>query len=177
MIKQNHFPSISAVTVVLVVLLGWGNAVVQASSHKRVHEVLDGKGSSEVKKQSDIKVKDKPGKLSNKSKHIRVYDFASKKKVTAKGYKATGLASWYGFESGSVTAMGTRFNPLALTAAHRTLPLPTKVRVTNLANNMSIIVTINDRGPYIKGRLIDLSLGAARALKMKSVGKVEIEAI
>ena len=96
---------------------------------------------------------------------------------TSRAYKAVGMASWYGYESGSTTAMGKRFNPLALTAAHRTLPLPSKVKVTNLKNHKSIIVTINDRGPYAKSRLIDLSLASARAIGIQGVGKVEVEVI
>lgn len=96
---------------------------------------------------------------------------------TARGYRERGLASWYGWESGDRTAMGTRFNPRALTAAHRTLPLPTKVRVTNLKNKRSVIVTVNDRGPFVPGRLIDLSYGAAKALRLNGLAPVLVEAL
>jgi rare lipoprotein A len=96
---------------------------------------------------------------------------------SAKGYKAQGIASWYGWESGSRTATGSRFNPNALTAAHRTLPLPSRVRVTNLANKRSVVVTVNDRGPFITNRLIDLSYGAAKALGIKGTARVEIVAL
>ncbi|GAB6068449.1 hypothetical protein JCM13664_17690 [Methylothermus subterraneus] len=96
---------------------------------------------------------------------------------SARGYRERGLASWYGWESGDRTAMGTRFNPRALTAAHRTLPLPTKVKVTNLKNKRSVIVTVNDRGPFVKGRLIDLSYGAAKALRLNGVAPVVVEAL
>jgi rare lipoprotein A len=76
-----------------------------------------------------------------------------------------GMASWYGYDwSGNKTASGERFNPEAMTAAHRSLPLGTKVRVINTRNGRSVVVRINDRGPYIGGRIIDLSAGAARLL-------------
>lgn len=98
---------------------------------------------------------------------------------TAVGYRETGIASWYGSESGNRTAMGTRFNPQGITAAHKTLPLPTKVKVTNLRNGRSVIVTVNDRGPFTKNRLIDLSHGAAKkiGLDKQGVAKVRIEYI
>ncbi len=98
---------------------------------------------------------------------------------TAVGYSETGIASWYGSESGNRTAMGTRFNPQGLTAAHKTLPLPTKVKVTNLRNGRSIHVIVNDRGPFRKNRLIDLSHGAAKKIGLDKQGltKVRIEYI
>jgi len=77
----------------------------------------------------------------------------------------SGLASWYGKRfHGRLTASGSRFDMNAMTAAHRSLPFGTRVRVTNEANRRSIVVTINDRGPFIKPRIIDLSFAAARAL-------------
>jgi len=82
-----------------------------------------------------------------------------------------GMASWYGYDgSGSRTASGERYNPEALTAAHRSLPLGTKIRVTNTRNGRSVVVRINDRGPYVRGRIIDLSAGAARLLGMIGSG-------
>jgi rare lipoprotein A len=81
-----------------------------------------------------------------------------------------GMASFYGTESGSQTASGQRFNPNAMTAAHRTLPFGTRVRVTNKRNGRSVVVTINDRGPFIRGRIIDLSTAAAGVIGMRSSG-------
>lgn len=83
-------------------------------------------------------------------------------------YEIRGIASWYGYDSG--TASGEPFRPNGLTAAHRSLPFGTKVRVINLNNGRSVIVRINDRGPFIRGRVIDLSTGAARALGMLGSG-------
>lgn len=83
-----------------------------------------------------------------------------------------GEASYYGYElAGNRTASGERFDPKAMTAAHRTLPLGTKLRVINKTNGKSVIVRINDRGPFVKKRLIDVSLGAAQAINMVRAGK------
>lgn len=93
-------------------------------------------------------------------------------------YSETGIASWYGpnFHA-KQTANGERYNQYAMTAAHRTLPLPTVVKVTNLENGRSVIVRINDRGPFAKNRIIDLSYGAAKKLGMIKQGtaKVKVE--
>jgi rare lipoprotein A len=82
----------------------------------------------------------------------------------------SGIASYYGYGAGSQTASGQRFNPNAMTAAHRTLPFGTKVRVTNKRNGKTVVVTINDRGPFVRGRVIDLSTAAAGVIGMKSSG-------
>lgn len=86
-----------------------------------------------------------------------------------------GGASWYSLRSR--TASGEMMNPAALTAAHKTLPLGSLVKVTNLSNGKAVVVRINDRGPFIRGRLIDLSKGAAEKLGFIGAGhtKVEIE--
>jgi rare lipoprotein A len=86
-------------------------------------------------------------------------------------YRQVGLASWYGRHwRGRPTASGALFDDRQLTAAHRHLPLRTKARVTNLENGRSVEVTVNDRGPYVKGRVIDLSKRAAEALAMTEQG-------
>jgi rare lipoprotein A len=84
------------------------------------------------------------------------------------GRSFSGMASFYGNESGSKTASGQRFNQNAMTAAHRSLPFGTKLRVTH--GGQSVVVTINDRGPFIKGRVLDLSTAAARAVGLTSAG-------
>ena len=84
------------------------------------------------------------------------------------GRSFSGKASFYGSESGSRTASGQRFNQNAMTAAHRSLPFGTKLRVTH--RGQSVVVTINDRGPFIKGRVLDLSTGAARAIGLTGAG-------
>ncbi|MCC5652770.1 septal ring lytic transglycosylase RlpA family protein [Nostoc sp. XA013] len=82
-----------------------------------------------------------------------------------------GIASFYGYDfAGNRTASGQRFNPESMTAAHRSLPFGTKVRVTNTRNGRSVVLRINDRGPFIRGRIIDVSTGAARVLGMMGSG-------
>jgi rare lipoprotein A len=86
-----------------------------------------------------------------------------------------GLASWYGeFHHGQRTASGEIFDMGQLTAAHRTLPLGTRLRVTNLENGRVVRVRVNDRGPYVDGRIIDLSREAARVLGMVDRGVVPV---
>ena len=96
---------------------------------------------------------------------------------SADGYDTEGTASWYGWESGSTTAMGTRFNPRAFTAASRQLPLPTCVRVINLANGRSTDVLVNDRGPFVDSRIMDLSYGAALALGVTRTGTAHVRIV
>ena len=93
------------------------------------------------------------------------------------GHSFSGMASYYGNESGSRTASGARFNQNAMTAAHRSLPFGTKLRVTH--GGSSVIVTINDRGPFVRGRVLDLSTGAARAIGLTGagVGRVTAEVV
>jgi rare lipoprotein A len=109
----------------------------------------------------------------------------------AENYGETGIASWYGYETlqqkgGYVTANGEAFNPNGLTAAHKYLPLPTHFKVTNLENHRSIIVRVNDRGPFPSehnpgsgDRIIDLSAGSAKRLGFyaKGTAKVKVEVI
>lgn len=97
--------------------------------------------------------------------------------ASSAGYRERGIASWYGWESGNRTSMGTRFDPDGISAAHRTLPLPTLVRVTNLQNGRSVEVVVNDRGPFIDGRLIDLSAGTAKRLGITGTAPVEVVAL
>jgi rare lipoprotein A len=85
-----------------------------------------------------------------------------------------GIASAYSVESGRRTASGQELNREALTAAHRTLPFGTKVTVTNKSNGHSVVVTINDRGPFVRGRIIDLSPAAARLLGFSGVTHVTV---
>ncbi len=99
-------------------------------------------------------------------------------------YRQKGIASWYGYETyhqkgGHMTANGEAFDPKGFNAAHKYLPLPTYVRVTNLENRRSIIVRVNDRGPFVGDRIVDLSAGAAKKLGFykKGTAKVLVETI
>jgi rare lipoprotein A len=86
-----------------------------------------------------------------------------------------GIASVYSGKSGSRTASGERVVSSALTAAHRTLPFGTMVRVTNIGNGRSVVVRVNDRGPFVRGRVIDLTLAGMRALGFTGTGRVRLE--
>ena len=91
-----------------------------------------------------------------------------------------GVASYYATDfHGKLTSNGETFDMNALTAAHRTFPFGTKIRVTNLENNLSVMVRVNDRGPFIEGRMIDLSLGAAKEINLVKTGtaRVKLEVI
>lgn len=94
------------------------------------------------------------------------------------GWTQRGMATWYGSHGGS-TASGERMKPSAMTAAHRTLPFDTRVRVTHAKTGRSVVVRINDRGPYGKGRIIDLSPAAAKRLGIvdEGVAPVVIEVV
>jgi rare lipoprotein A len=87
-----------------------------------------------------------------------------------------GMASWYGHpHHGRITASGQRFDMYELTAAHRTLPMETRLRVINLTNGRSVLVTITDRGPFVRKRVIDLSFAAAREIGMIGPGTAPVQ--
>lgn len=95
----------------------------------------------------------------------------------APAHAMVGWASYY--KSGYRTANGERFLPMGMTAAHKNLPFGTKLKVTNLRNGKSVVVRVNDRGPFIRGRVLDLSLGAARVIGLTAsgVGKISFTVI
>ena len=100
--------------------------------------------------------------------------------ISAEGFVETGIASWYGEDfHGRPTALGEPYNMYAMTAAHKTLPLPTRVRVTNLENGRSAELRVNDRGPFVDDRVIDLSYSAARELGVyrRGTARVRVEAL
>ncbi len=99
---------------------------------------------------------------------------------SSKGYSEKGIASWYGKKfHGKLTSNGETYNMYDMTAAHKTLPLPSTVKVTNLRNGRSVIVRVNDRGPFVDDRLIDMSYAAAKKLDMIQSGttRVKVESL
>ena len=115
----------------------------------------------------------------NKSPY-RVHGKTYRVRSSADGYVEEGVASWYGLKfHGRQTSNGERFSVYSATAAHRSLPIPTYVRVTNLNNGRSMVVRVNDRGPFHSDRIIDLSYGAAVKLGFADQGTapVRVEAI
>jgi len=107
--------------------------------------------------------------------HHHRQDWRESNASVGSGHSFSGMASYYGNEAGNRTASGQRFNQNAMTAAHRTLPFGTRLKVTHAGR--SVVVTINDRGPFIRGRVLDLSTGAARAVGLtgRGVGRVVAE--
>lgn len=100
--------------------------------------------------------------------------------VAARPYHEVGISSWYGRpHHGQPTASGQIFDMNGLTAAHRRLPFGSKIRVTNIRNGRSVLLTVNDRGPFVKGRILDVSYRAARELSFTQAGlaRVRVEAV
>ncbi len=124
-------------------------------------------------------VREPIGKAGNKSPY-RVDGVTYRVRKGVKGYREKGHASWYGTKfHGRRTANGEVYNMYAMSAAHKTLPLPSYAKVTNLENGRSVIVRVNDRGPFVPGRIIDLSYTAAQKLGYinKGVARVEVVAL
>ena len=173
MIKQNH-SNVTAVVTMLVVLLGCGIGSVKAASKEKSHN--KGHVTHKVEHHHNVKHEKQRNEVTDKkynlSKRTKTHHTSTSSK---KGFTTTGIASWYGpgFH-GRKTASGEKFNMYALTAAHKTLPLHSMVRVTNTKNHRSIIVKINDRGPFVRGRSLDLSLASARALGVSGTARVEM---
>jgi len=126
------------------------------------------------------------GRVKNSPYTVRGRSYYPMSVQEAQTYKEVGIASWYGYETrrkkgGYMTANGEAFNPKGLTAAHKYLPLPTNVRVTNLRNGRSIIVRVNDRGPFPSpqnprsgDRIIDVTMGAAKRLGFYEQGTIRV---
>ncbi len=138
-------------------------------------ETIDGLSPKEAIRQ---------GRVKNSPYTVHGHRYHPMSVEEAKSYREEGIASWYGNETlrqkgGHMTANGEAFDPRKPTAAHKLLPLPTHVRVTNLENGRSMIVRVNDRGPFVKGRIIDLSAGASRQLGFYGQGtaRVRVETV
>lgn len=109
----------------------------------------------------------------NKDYRVRGIDYKVNRKVTS--FTETGYASWYGNKfHGHLTSNGERYNMFAMSAAHKNLPLPSYVEVTNLSNNKKIVVRVNDRGPFHEGRIIDLSYAAAQKIGVLKHGTAKV---
>jgi rare lipoprotein A len=108
-----------------------------------------------------------------KGYNVRGHHYEVMSTESAKHYDQKGIASWY--DEDLVTANGEKFDTYAMTAASKELPIGTKVRVTNLENYKSVVVRINDRGPFVKGRIIDLSYAGAKALGFDNKGMAPVE--
>lgn len=161
-----------AVTL-LVVLAGCGSAPVKDGGPTR-----DTGGMASLP--DDAVPRPEPRSRYGNSPVYEVFGKRYQVMATSAGYRERGVASWYGRKfHGNLTAMREPYDMYAMTAAHKSLPLPTYVRVRNLRNDRSVIVRVNDRGPFVHNRIIDLSYAAALKLDMVRDGTslVEVEAI
>ncbi|MDX1498622.1 MAG: septal ring lytic transglycosylase RlpA family protein [Woeseiaceae bacterium] len=159
--------------VLLVVLAGCGSAPVRDGGPAR--------GTGGIASLPDDAVpRPEPRSRYGNSPVYEVFGKRYRVMPTSTGYRERGVASWYGRKfHGNLTAMREPYDMYAMTAAHKSLPLPTYVRVRNLKNDRSVIVRVNDRGPFVHNRIIDLSYAAALKLDMVRDGTslVEVEAI
>lgn len=133
---------------------------------------------SDVRDVTDLPVTKKEGKWARLNP-FKLFE-SRKPRLVPTGYVQTGIASWYGSDfHGGPTASGERYDMHSLTAAHPSLPFGTLVRVTNLRNGREVVVRVNNRGPYRRNRIIDLSKEAARQLGMVGAGlaKVQVEVL
>jgi rare lipoprotein A len=105
-----------------------------------------------------------------------LFAFACDPALARNGKQISGVAAYYSKDYRGLTASGERYDPNKLTCAHRTLPFGTRVRVTDTRTHRSVVVTVNDRGPFSKGRVIDLSLAAAKELHMLGRGLIRVTA-
>lgn len=132
--------------------------------------------SSELSRIADAVPKIEPKSKYGNPKSYVVFGKRYYTKSSSKGHVERGLASWYGKKfHGRKTSSGERYDMYAMTAAHKTLPLPTYARVTNVSNGRSAVVKINDRGPFHGSRVIDLSYSAARKLGVVASGTAMVE--
>jgi rare lipoprotein A len=142
------------------------------ASKKKVAKAYQGGKTQKVAYSKSSKRVANYSKSSKKVAKVRNSGSSSVASSGSYGGGSSGIASYYW--QGQMTASGARFNPSAMTAAHRTLPFGTRVLVTNHSNGRSVTVTINDRGPFIKGRIIDLSKAAAGAIGMQGQGLARV---
>ncbi len=131
-----------------------------------------------VLSQPDPIPRDEPLSASGNSLSYVVLGKRYQRLPSAQNFDETGIASWYGRKfHGRLTASGERYDMFSMTAAHKSIPLPTYARVTNLANKRSVVVRINDRGPFVDDRLIDLSYAAAAKLDMLGAGTANVRVV
>lgn len=155
----------------------WRNNMNAEGFYRQVNEITRPvaveRAAYVVPQQQAVTGKKKSAKAGNKGNGlVQKASLTSGGWANAVGSGQTGIASYY-WQPQRV-ASGGWFNPNAMTAAHKTLPFGTKVQVTNLNNGQSVTVTINDRGPYVAGRIIDLSSAAAGAIGMKGAGLARV---
>lgn len=155
--------------------------LLQACSSSSRYKIHNDHGPAAPVDVSDIKdatPKNEPRSKYGNPENYKVLGKWYSVRKSSTGYKEKGISSWYGKKfHGHRTSSGETYNMYAMTAAHKTLPLPTYVRVTHLENGRSVIVKVNDRGPFHQGRIIDLSYAAAKKLGVTSTGTAAVEVV
>lgn len=149
-----------------------GEVACGGSASKASSKATHRKASRSVRSHRVAHASHRNARYASRSKPARYASRRTTKRVYSGSHAMSGMASYYW--QGQQVASGGRFNPNALTAAHKTLPFGTKVRVTNLNNGRSVTVTINDRGPFVRGRIIDLSRRAAGEIGMTGAGVARV---
>lgn len=155
-------------------------AACSSSSRYKINQDHGPSDPVDVSNVKDAVPKVEPRSKYGNPKNYKVLGKWYSVKESSAGYREKGIASWYGKKfHGHRTSSGETYNMYAMTAAHKTLPLPTYVRVTHLDNGKSVVVKVNDRGPFHENRIIDLSYSAAKKLGVtaKGTGAVEVTAI
>ena len=161
MIKSKHFSRAFSMAFILLMLQGCSSVELAIDLYKKQKRETT----------EDVVVAAPRYKVGNPYKVAGVWYYPERDLT----YDDTGIGSWYGNEfAGKLTANGEIFDPELVTAAHKTLPMPSVVRVTNLDNGKSLVVRINDRGPFVAGRIIDLSREAARRIGYKDNGLARV---
>ena len=147
-----------------------------ACSSRPVYDSGPNAGAAPSRLPADPVPKNEPRSRYGNGPYYKVYGRTYRVLDTSYGYRERGVASWYGRKfHGRMTSSQEPYDMYAMTAAHKALPLPTYVRVRNLRNNRSIVVRVNDRGPFVDNRLIDLSYAAAVKLDMVREGTTLVE--
>lgn len=168
---------LSSLLLSSLLLLG---ACSSQSSRYKISDDVAPIDAPDVTKVEDAHPKFEPYSRGGNPKNYTVLGKSYQVLPSGKGYQKTGVASWYGKKfHGHLTSNGETYDMYSMSAAHKTLPLPSYVKVTNLGNNKSVVVRVNDRGPFHDNRIIDLSYAAAHRLDMLKTGtaKVKIEVI
>ena len=155
--------------------------LLQACSSSSRYTINNDHGPSapvDVSNVKDAIPKNEPRSKYGNPKNYKVLGKWYSVRETSSGYREKGISSWYGKKfHGHRTSSGETYDMYAMTAAHKTLPLPTYVRVTHLENGRSVIVKVNDRGPFHEGRIIDLSYSAAKKLGITATGTGVVEVV
>jgi rare lipoprotein A len=152
-----------------------GCSAVTAQPAWKLAVAGDGPGNPEHLGSAEVVVQNLPKSRSGNSSKYSVFGQAYKVMESAHGFTQSGVASWYGKKfHGRPTASGELYDMHKMTAAHKSLPLPTFVRVTRMDTGKSLVVKVNDRGPFVADRIIDLSYAAAVELDLLEVGKAEV---